>query len=283
MKFLPGGRHAATCLTLIGLFGWGITADEMVQPRRLIDCHTAGLLPRAYYDLEMRTYPARQPSVDGAGMTFFMSVGITNRFMMGAGYGADGLIGRKGVKGNPWPGILVKYRLVEESFHFPGMAIGFDWQGFGGIEGYVDTENCYRGYVYKSQGAFFSISKNYLLLSTLTLGFHGAVNYSLEEHIRVKWPNGYMGLDLGVNEEFALGVEYDMALNQEDPDRSTYANPFRGFLNLGVRWAFSPSFYIEAAAKDVLENKLHTRNVPGVRDRRLGWTRELKLVYLDSF
>ncbi len=257
-------------------------AEQMVQPRRLINSHTAGLLPRGHFEFETRVYPSRHPLVEGAGITFSIGVGITDRLMFGGGYGADGLVGRADVRGNPLPGLLVKYRIIEESTRAPGIALGYDWQGYGGIEGYGDSTGAYRGYVYKSQGFFLSLSKNYLMINVIQLGFHGAINYSLEGHDEVKWPNAYVGMDLGINEELAFAVEYDLALNHPDPKSKEYANPLKGFLNAGVRWRFAPTFYLEFNAKDVLQQKLQNPEDPQ-SDEPLGWSRELKLVYYSSF
>ncbi|MBD3316815.1 MAG: hypothetical protein GF344_13595 [Chitinivibrionales bacterium] len=265
--------------------GTTVAVTEMVQPRRLINGHTAGLLPRGHYEFETRVYPSRHDAVDGAGVTFSFGVGITDRLMFGGGYGADGMIGRGTLRGNPWPGLLFKYRIVEEKYHVPGIAIGFDWQGFGGIEGYQNTEAHYRGYVFKSQGAFVALSKNYLLMKSAEFGLHGSVNFSVEDLPRIQWPNGVVGFDFGANEELAVVVEYDLALNQRDPaadgDDTGYTNPLKGFLCAGIRWAFAPAFYIEFNVMDLLENKLRRQNQPS--GARVGWSRELKLVYLSNF
>jgi hypothetical protein len=279
---LGGVRGAARIWIFACMIGAGAAMAqdvEMIQPRRLIDAHTAGLLPRGVYDFETRVYPSRHPAVHGAGITFSIGVGITDRLMFGGGYGGDGLVGRGMVRGNPWPGLLIKYRVIEEGFVAPGIALGYDWQGYGGVEGYGDSTDAYRGYVYKSQGFFLALSKNFLLFSSVQLGFHGAINYSLENQAATPWPNGYVGLDLGINEELALALEYDLALNQRDPFSERYTHPLHGFLNVGLRWRFAPTFYLEFDAKDVLENKL--RNA-GAR-RLLGWGRELKLVYVSAF
>lgn len=285
MRFcrLPVVRVAGVLLLGAGMLA---AQSDMIQPRRLINGHTAGLLPRGRYELETRVYPSRQEVADGAGVTFAFGVGITDRLMFGGGYGADGAIGRGTIRGNPWPGLLLKYRIIEEKYFFPGIALGFDWQGFGGIEGYDDGEAHYRGYVYKSQGAFLALSKNYLLFKRAELGIHGSVNFSVEDLPRVQWPNVVIGIDFGVNEELAFVVEYDLALNQRDRgDRDSvatgYANPLRGFLCAGIRWAFAPAFYIELNFMDLLENKLLRLDEPF--GGRLGWSRELKLVYLGVF
>ena len=248
--------------------------EGMIQPRRLIDAHTAGILPRAHFDFETRIYPSGDEDISGCGLMMSVSVGITDRLNIGVSYGGDGIVGRGRVKGNPYPGALIKYRIIEESFFIPGIAIGYDHQGYGGIE----PKN-YTGYVYKSQGLFLALSKNYLLFRKLQMGLHGAVNFTWEDIKNVKWPNCYVGLDLGINEELAVAFEYDCALNQKDRGSDHYANPLKGIFNIGIRWAFVPTFYIEFDAKDIFLQKL----ADYVTEERMGWSRELKIVYVTSF
>jgi hypothetical protein len=248
--------------------------EEMLQPRRLIDAHTAGILPRAHFDFETRIYPSGDEDIEGCGLMMSISVGITDRLNIGVSYGGDGIVGRGKVRGNPYPGALIKYRIIEESFHVPGIAIGYDHQGYGGIE-----TNNYKGYIYKSQGLFCALSKNYLLFRKLQLGIHGAINFTWEDIHNVKWPNGYIGIDLGFNEELAIALEYDLALNQKDRNSGSWANPLKGIFNIGIRWAIVPAFYIEFDAKDIFLQKIEDY----VTGDKLGWSRELKIVYVTSF
>jgi hypothetical protein len=251
-------------------------AEEMIQPRRLIDSHTAGVLPKAGYDFECRIYPNGENGTNGDGLLLGISVGITDRLNIGLSYGGDGLIGRgRYARLNPWPGALIKYRIIDETFFLPAFALGYDHQGFGGIQ-----PDHYTGYVYKSQGLFVALSKNYLFFSTVQLGLHGSVNFSLEDIKNVRWPDGFIGLDLSINEELALAFEYDLAMNSLDPGGG-YFNPLDGYLNAGIRWAFTKSFYLEFDVKDILEKKVITDENGTLR--QLGWSRELKLVYYDNF
>ncbi len=269
-----------------GLVG-GITAlvlcpltpgrTEMIQPRRLVDSHTAGVLPRAFFDFETRIYPAGDTAIHGSGLYVEVAVGVTDRLNIGLGYGGDGLIGRGKARPNPVPGAHVKYRLIEESFALPALALGYEHQGYGGIR----EDDDYTGYLYKSQGFFASLSKNYMLLAAMQLGFHGAVNFSLEEIGDVSWPDVSVGLDFALNEELAVAVEYDCALDYRDPDGDTWANPLFGFLNIGIRWRFAEAFYVQFNAKDVLQNNTRL-TIDGERER-IPWNRELKLVYLSQF
>ena len=260
------------------LFSGPAMSQEMVQPRRLVDTHTAGVLSKGCYDFECRVYPAGNIEL-GAGLNLGIAVGITNRLMLGLSYGGEGWVGRgKNAEFDPMPGFLVKYRIFEESIAMPGFAIGYDHQGYGGR---ADTTSFdYNGYVYKSPGFFIALSKNYLVFSKIQFGIHGAVTYSMEEIESVKWPNVYAGFDLGINDEISLVSEYNLGLHTRDPNphrRALYARPQEGYLNLGLRWAFSESFYIEFDAKDVLENRKR------LNGSTVGWSRELKLVYYSHF
>jgi hypothetical protein len=253
-------------------------SQEMLQPRRLVDAHTAGMLPRASVDFDCRYYPASNPKL-GAGLNVGLGVGITDRLMIGIGYGGEGLIGR-GRKAvfNYFPGLLFKYRLFEESYGGPGLAIGYDHQGYGGL---TDTsEFDYKGYIYQSPGFFIALSKNFKLLNQVLFGLHTTVSYSMEDVRNVKWPNLFVGTDFTLNEELALVFEYNFGFNTRDYHGQhpvNYALINEGYLNCGLRWAFSPQFFVELDAKDVLENRYKKNG------KQVGWTRELKLVYFFSF
>lgn len=253
--------------------GFCFGQQETVQPQRIIDCHTAEVFPRAYFGIECRTYPNGIASAPGAGVTFSVTAGLTQRLNLGFGYGGDGIIGRAAPVFNPHVGALIKYRILEESYFFPGLAIGYDHQGFGGID------PAYNGYVYKSQGFFCSASKNYLLFTSLAVGLHAGINYSFEEYPMISWPNGYGGITIGFNESFSVAAEYDLALNQRDPNTSdtSYSNPFDGYLNVCVRWFVIKTLCLEVDVKDVLGNKIDAAG------NRLGWGRELKLTYFGKF
>lgn len=249
-----------------------------MAPRRLINAHTAGILPRAHFDFEARIYPSGsidRQGVTGCGLLFGISVGITERLNVGISYGGDGIVGRGRIRGNPYPGALIKYRIIEESFVMPAIAIGYDHQGFGGVNDDWNGIATTSAFVYKSQGFFMALSKSYLLGGKLQLGIHGAVNFSLEEIRETQWPNGYLGLDFGINEELFLVVEYDLALNSNKDH-----NPFHGYFNTGIRWALAETFSIEFDVKDMFRQK---KVVEGGEKSPFGVSRELRLVYVTGF
>jgi hypothetical protein len=253
-------------------------AQERIPPVRLVDAHTAGVLPKGYYQVESRMYPSAN-GANNCGLMVGVTAGITDRFNLGLSYGGEGIVGRgRNTLFNPFPGCLVKYRLFEENYFFPGVAIGYEYQGFGGI---ADKDLFgYTGYVFKSQGFFAALSKSYLLFKTVQLGFHGNVDFSMEDLDQVTWPDARVGIDIGFNEEFAIVAEYDFGLNSKDQD-PLYARPQDGYLHVGIRWNISPNFAFEADGRDILEHRwIKTIDENGASGyRRLGWSREIKVLY----
>jgi hypothetical protein len=252
----------------------------------LVNTHTAGILPKASFDVDFRIYAPPPPDGHGSGLLAGLNVGLTNRLNIGLAYGGEGIIGYSHrVWWNGLPGILVKYRLFEERFLTPALAVGFDNQGYGGQA--REVWYGYDGYVYKSPGFFIALSKNYIMLRAVQIGLHGTVNYSLEELGDVTWPNLAGGIDIGINDELTLVTEYNLAFDDVtgSGNDTYYALPHRGILNIGLRWAFTENFLIEFDMADILENK--TRRAPTLlnpnRRTPIGWSRELKVAYISRF
>lgn len=275
-------RTTGKGLAFILVLFCGTFAEEAMPLIRLIDAHTAGVIPKGYLAIESRIYEG-----SSTGFLLGASVGITDRISMGLGYGAEGILGRGwDPQCNPFPGCMVKYRIIDESFLLPGMAVGFDYQGYGGITRRNNGDNPwgYTGYIYKSEGIFVAASKSYLLMKTIEFGFHADVNWSLEEIGRVKWPDAWAGFDVGISRSVSFMAEYDFGLNTRDPHRGSdapYAKPWDGYLNAGVRWNFTQNFAVELDARDVLENRKYLADFNDPNSERvLGWSREIKIVYM---
>ena len=251
-----------------------------IQPRKLIDCHTAGSLPRGYVDLDLKFF-------NEGGIRTAVNVGLTNRLSIGIAYQAMHVIGTRDIIGQTYPGGLIKYRLMEESYYLPALALGFDSQGSGDFEKFGETAG---RFYFKSKGAFVAISKSYLLLG-YPLGLHFECNYSAVDnnqaesekesdlHPSNKFMNMAVGIDKSINEELSLMAEYDAAL-----DDNYSHNLLDGYLNIGVRWAIIETFIIELDLKDLLENK---RAYPSPIDEYVyaepGTSREVRVVYIKKF
>jgi hypothetical protein len=278
----PGFASAALIALAAGVL-LSVFAEESIPSMNLVDAHTAGILPKGVYQIESRVFPGVNPA-NGCGIIVGLSAGIGNRFNLGISYGGEGIIGRgRNALFNPLPGCLIKYRLFEENYYFPGVAIGFDYQGFGGIA--QESAFGYSGYVYKSQGFFAAFSKSYLLFSIINLALHGDADFSLEEVKKVTWPNARAGIDFGFSEDFLFVVEYDFGLNTRDPhgpqDHPLYARPQDGYLHAGVRWNITRNFIVEADGRDLLEHRWKKEISPnGLTEyKRVGWSREIKFIY----
>jgi hypothetical protein len=215
-----------------------------IQPRKLIDCHTAGALPKSHYDFDFRFFGR-------GGIATGIGVGLTDRFSLGISYQVMRLMGQDKVRFQSFPGGLAKYRLIEESYYLPGLALGFDSQGGG--EFYTEGEY-YPRFYFKSKGFFGALSKSYLLAGH-PLGFHAECSYSIvdnqaESETENRNMNVGVGMDLCLNEELSVLAEYDAALDDNDTRDIRY-----GYLNAAVRWAIFRSFIVELDFKDILENK----------------------------
>ncbi|MCL2183717.1 MAG: hypothetical protein FWB85_09645 [Chitinispirillia bacterium] len=276
-------------------------ATNLIQPYKLVSMPTAEILPRAYLDVEMNYYASRAGY--GSGLLAGLHVGLTNRLMFGVSYGGEGLIGHSGdIRLNTfrdviYPGVLVKYRLVEEGAVPPAVTLGFDNQGYGGMasEGVYG----YDGYIYKAPGFFAAASKSYMMMSALQIGFHGTLNWAIEKYNDNDWGwanhfNIMLGTDIAINEELMVVVEYDFAFNDATGSKNEtrpindpkYFTPLGGFLNIGVRWALTQNFHIQADFRDILENKLSRSGMASGGLERwapIGWSRELKVIYVTQF
>ncbi len=231
-----------------------------VPVRQLIDLPTAGTLPRATYDAEMRVY-------DGGGMLVGTNIGLTNYLQLGLSYGADAIISEKEPTWNPRVEFKVKLQLIAETVSLPAVALGFSSEGYGS---WIDTLDRYE---IKSRGFYGVASKGYISEDgQFYTGFHGGFNYSLENDVDGdETLNFFFGFDAQFPNDVGFLVEYDMAL---DDDRDTLAlGKGRGYLNAGVRWLFMDRLKIEVDLKNLFNNRR------GVNS----FGRELRIMYLEFF
>lgn len=226
------------------------------QPPILINMPTAGVLARGSYATELRMMP------DG-GVLAGINIGLTNRFMLGVSYGGTHIIGQDSIEWNPQPGVQVKYRFIEETYKMPALAVGFNSQGY---HRYIKS---LERYALKSTGFYVVASKNYNFLGNM--GLHVGVNYSLENKADDD-PNLFAGIDKEINEEIALMIEYDTAMNDNERG-DTAISRRRGYLNAALRWTFADKFHIEFDMNNLLRNREMVDNI----------SREIKIVYIEYF
>ncbi|HAV21932.1 MAG TPA: hypothetical protein DCX46_00220 [Bacteroidetes bacterium] len=215
------------------------TAGEgaTVEPTGLIDKPTAGMLGRGNYAVSGSFFQR-------GGVLFGVSVGLLNQFSFGISYGGTDLLGSSKPEMNPYPGVNVKVRVVEETTTFPAIAIGFDSQG---REVYLDS---LKRYGIKSPGFYAVASQNYAMMGNLSL--HGGVNYCLEREDGDKDINFFFGAEKSLGKQFSLLLEYDLATNDNSAD---VLGRGRGYLNFGLRWSWGKGMVVGFDLKDVAKNR----------------------------
>lgn len=235
-------------------------ADDisMLEMLHVVNTPTAGVLKQGQYSIELRAYG------DGGTMAG-VGIGLFHRFMFGVSWGGDELIGYGTPRGNQLPGVLVKYRLFEETYSFPALTIGYDMQGLGP---WYDAEN---RYLYKAPGAFVALSRNWVS-DFGRFGVHAGVNYNNVETDDQKGLDGFAGLDFSLNEQISLLLEYDAALD-DNTDDGRFGTGTYGYLNAGVRLTFAQALVLQFNAIDLFNVSAET---PGIG-------RELKIVYVETF
>jgi hypothetical protein len=243
------------------------------QPVKLIDLPTAGALPRGSYSLDLKFFS--EGSISSA-----LGVGITNRLSIGIAYELMRVIGQSALKAQSFPGGMIKYRMMEESYYLPGLAMGFDSEGAGRF--YQKRDGAYfPRFYFKSKGAFAALSKSYLLLGQ-PMGLHYEVNYSFVDNeaesegadtsgVSNRSVDMGVGIDKSINDEISIMAEYDLAL-----DDNHSHNPLKGYLHAGLRWSIVKNLALELDFKDILENKV-------LQGERQSMSREVRIVYRDNF
>ncbi|SYZ73357.1 conserved exported hypothetical protein [Candidatus Zixiibacteriota bacterium] len=229
-----------------------------IPARTLINCPTANTLPRGCFDVILRVYP-------NGGILSGTNIGLSNRFMVGLSYGAEGIIAEHNPTWNPRIEFNVKLKLIEEQPYFPAFTLGFCSQG----QGSYNKE--WKRYTYKSKG-FYGVISRTLYFYRSSFGGHFGLNYSFEnEKDNDKSPDLFFGFDTQINYNIAFNMEYDAGLN-DDASSAPFGRG-RGYLNMSIRWLFSENLELEAIFDNLLNNR---------RDAN-SFGRGLRFTYIEFF
>lgn len=230
-----------------------------LPPRTLIDMPTAGTLTRGHFNIGIRLYQ------EGGGQGY-TDIGLSNRLQLGISFGGTNVISNQTIESNPRIGFNIKFRFLDEYSYLPGMTVGYSDQGMG------RWSEEFERYTFKSRGLFAVASRSFYFMQW-TSGWHGGVNYSLEDGDGDEEVNFFAGFDATFYDNMAFLAEYDFALNDNDGKNPLISGKGRGYLNLSLKWLFTDRLEIELIARDALVNRREAAT----------FAREFRIVYRDAF
>ncbi|MCF7919893.1 MAG: YjbH domain-containing protein [Candidatus Cloacimonetes bacterium] len=221
----------------------------------LVDAPTAGILQRGEASLFTEFYKDN-------GMLVGMRLGLFPRFVVGMSYGAENVVGNQKPDWHDRVEFQGKFRLLDESYSIPALAIGFDSQGHGRFYIEDNDGNELRRYDIKSKGFYLVASKNFEFIGNL--GTHLGCNYSLENTDDSRHLNIFAGVDKMIGDVLVATVEYDMGLNDnsdwlESTLEENFDNLEKGYLNAGMGIYFSSNFLLQLKFNDLLQNRSDTQ------------------------
>ncbi|MBN1639009.1 MAG: hypothetical protein JW866_08580 [Ignavibacteriales bacterium] len=210
-------------------------SEASYEFRSLIDMQSAGVLKNG--NVGVSVY-----AMSNGVLITTVEAGVFDNFNIGISYGGSNIIGKGNIALYKLPGVLVKYRIINESYFFPAFTFGFNSQGRGD---YIDSLNRYE---FKSKGFYASVTKNFQMLGFLSI--HGSVNYSLENK-EDKNVNFSIGLEKTISKNISFVIEYDFALN-DDAEESFGKG--KGYLNVGLKWSIGQGMTIGADVRNLINN-----------------------------
>jgi hypothetical protein len=222
--------------------------NATAEYRYLIDLPTTGVVEKGTVGITMDLMP-------NGIMLSRMEVGVFDDISFGISYGGSNIIGSGDIDWYEYPGVNLRYKIIQESLLFPSITVGFDSQGKGF---WFDDPG---RYAIKSPGFFAAASKNYQFLGYLSL--HGSVNYSLENADGENFTNFMVGIEKTIGSRVSVMFDYNFGLNDNGSDKFGKGN---GYLNLGIRFAVADGFTLGLDLRDLLDNKQWS---PSSADRAL--------------
>lgn len=225
-------------LTLIPLqtFANGSAGSEATyEPRRIVDMPTAGVIPKGHFEVNSFLMQS------GGLMAEFLAAPFTN-FTVGISFGGEKIIGVSTPEFQEYPGVQVKYRIIDETSEFPAISLGFNSQGLGT---YNDSTDRYQTL---SPGGYLAASKSFL--SPIGLSFlHAGINYSLEPIPDHRSVNFYFGAEQTILTRISVGAELNLNL-----ENNTSVLENNGLLNFQLKWAASDDLTVMLMFRDAFAN-----------------------------
>ncbi|MGB9561432.1 MAG: hypothetical protein ACPL6C_01320 [bacterium] len=230
---------------------FGAKPFNETQPTEIVSMPTAGLIQKNNASFKFTFF-------EDGGINFALEFAPFNFLNLGLGYGGNNLIGEKKPSWNKKVDILCRLRLINESFNFPALLVGFNSQG----QAYYDGHR----YMLKSPGIFLVGSKNYYALGG-DLSFHIGSNYSILEKYGGNSPDIFAGIikELG---PISLSSEYRTGFDESECEG---CKKEIGYLNLSLAFSFvGNNGRAEIIFLDILNKNQYHKNL--YRELRVSFT-----------
>lgn len=228
------------------------------EPLQIVELPTAGIVGRNGFTINSEFFHS-------GGIRFDFYTSLIKDFLFGFSFSGTKIVGSSKLSDidfQRFPGIFLKYRLIDEKISFPAIAVGFSSQGFGE---YSFDASRFETY---SPGLFIIGSKSF----KNSLGFftaHLGMNYSFEPKVKNRALNFYIGLQQEYKDILAINLEYNATLDEVPGEYLTS----RGLLNFMFQVYVYSNFTIGLIEKDLL---LHFKN-------RTSSERKIFIQYIDNF
>lgn len=216
-------------------------STPVYESRYAVELPTAGVIPKNSYSAYLMFF-------EQGGALFAFDVSPLTNFSIGVSYSGTGIIGLGTIIGQGLPGVQARFRIVNETFNFPAILIGWDNQGRGK---YDFGKKRFRTL---SPGFFASASKNFKW-SLGNLALHGGVTYSIEQKPSKRMVNCYAGAEQSIYKSLAVNVEFNPGFDDID-ELKRYA-----LLDAAIRWSFIQNFTLEFKLTDILRSRKDTDEI----------------------
>lgn len=209
--------------------------DATYESRRIVDMPTAGVTPKGTFEVNAFLMQS------GGMMTEFAASPFTN-FTIGVSFGGSSIIGVSTPSFQDFPGVQIKYRILDETKSFPALAVGLNSQGLGLYD------KGQKRYQTASPGFYLASSKSFKWPVGLVY-VHAGINYSLEPVPDDRSVNFYFGAEQTIYKRISIGAEFNA--NLED---NSYFMDSKGLLNFQVKWAASENLTVALMFRDAFAN-----------------------------
>ncbi|MEN3027516.1 MAG: hypothetical protein ABDH31_07440 [Chlorobiota bacterium] len=227
-------RWVLTVLLPTAVFARSLVGEgATVETTHLITVPTAGLLPRGSLLVRAGIFPQGTLAVE----CFTTPL---SRFMVGIGFSASNLIGSGAPQWQPFPGISLRFRALEETTARPALVFGVHTQGWGSYR----RES--RQFTIAASGLFTALSKSYRWWLGET-AWHLSLGYPLELPPRQRRPGMAVGWEHTIARLGQLSLEYVLLGSTVDGRR-------QGILSLALRLGIAPTAAVGVSIVDVLRN-----------------------------